>query len=360
MKLLLLSRYGSLGASSRVRYLQYLDRFRAEGVEVDVVPLFSNRYLEALYDGRRAWGEMVRGYVRRLRTLLGVGRYDLVVIEKELFPFLPAIAERVLERLGVRYVADYDDALFHRYDRHRSPLIRWLLGRKVDVVMRHAAVVVAGNRYLAARAREAGASRIEIVPTVVDIERYTPKGIETTSSHRVPVVGWIGSPSTSRYLRELLPVFADIRRQMDVRFVAVGARPGDFEGSSVEVWPWTESSEVSAIQQFDVGVMPLPDSPWERGKCGYKLIQYMACGVPVVASPVGVNVELVSPECSGYLASDDKEWLESLLSLLRSPETRGSLGQSARAFVSESYSLQTQAPRLVEILRSAADSGYSK
>ena len=360
MKLLLLSRYGSLGASSRVRYLQYLDRFRAEEIEVDVVPLFPNRYLEALYDGRRAWGEMVRGYVRRLRTLLGIGRYDLVVIEKELFPFLPAIAERVLERLGVRYVADYDDALFHRYDRHRSPLIRWLLGRKVDVVMRHAAVVVAGNRYLAARAREAGASRIEIVPTVVDIERYTPKVVEETSSSHVPVVGWIGSPSTSRYLERLLPVFADLRRQMEVRFVAVGARPEVFEGGPVEVLPWSEASEVSAIQQFDIGVMPLPDSPWERGKCGYKLIQYMACGVPVVASPVGVNVDLVGPETSGLLARDDAEWKESLLALLTSPERRERLGRSARAFVRESYSLQAQAPRLVTILRTAADSGLGK
>lgn len=153
MRVLLLSRYAVLGASSRVRYLQYLSYFRAQGVEVAVEPLFSDDYVRALYEGGRRWPNVFSGYWRRLLALFHARRFDVLIIEKELFPFLPAAAERFLRASGVPYLVDYDDALFHRYDQHGNPLVRGLLGRKVDVVMRQAAVVVAGNPYLAERAK---------------------------------------------------------------------------------------------------------------------------------------------------------------------------------------------------------------
>ena len=290
MKILLLSRYGSLGASSRVRFLQYLPYFQSQGVEVTVKPLLSDTYLKALYNGGSRWRQVLKGYAIRVLALLTLRQYDVVIIEKELFPFTPAIAERYLNLFGVPYVVDYDDALFHRYDYHPNPWVRRLLGQKIDSVMRHAECVTAGNRYLAERAHKAGAKKVEIIPTVVDLNRYHPNKHKADAA--ALTVGWIGTPQTSRYLKPLLPVFEALKQEFPVRFVAVGANPDDFGGTPVEAWSWTEDSEVESVQQFDIGIMPLEDSPWERGKCGYKLIQYLACGVPVVASPVGVNCEL--------------------------------------------------------------------
>lgn len=345
MKVLLLSRYGPLGASSRVRYLQYLPYFRERGVDVDVAPLFSDTYLQALYSGRGRLREVLIGYARRVGALLLARRFHVVILEKELFPFLPAGLERLLCAMGVRYVADYDDALFHRYDLHHRMMVRRMLGRKIDAVMRNAAVVVAGNDYLAERARQAGARRIEIIPTVVDAERYQARG---GVGNDVPVVGWIGTPQTSRYLMPLLPVFEALKRQTAVRFVAIGAKEGDFAGTSVESWSWSAATEVASIQQCDIGIMPLEDSPWERGKCGYKLIQYMACGLPVVASPVGVNRAIVDPGRNGLLADTTEDWHRALRDLLdRDPEGRQTMGAAGRELVERWYSLQAQAPRLL-------------
>jgi glycosyltransferase involved in cell wall biosynthesis len=352
MNVLLFSRYGPLGASSRVRFLQYLPYLGSLGINVTVEPLFTDSYVRSLYSGGSRFSEVFSGYKRRLLALLRVRRFDVVIIEKELFPFMPAIAERFLRLIGVPYVVDYDDALFHRYDCHSSIWVRRLLGKKIDSVMRHAKAVIAGNNYLAEHAHRAGATKVEIIPTVVDAKRYQSKpkaGVEA------PIVGWIGTPQTSRYLKSLLPVFEAIKNEMPVRFVAVGANPQDFEGTAVEAWLWSEGSEVESVQQFDVGVMPLEDSPWERGKCGYKLIQYMACGVPVVASPVGVNCEIVEPEKNGLLADSLEEWDRALRSLLSVDcSVRDDMGENGRKRVEDWYSLQAQAPRLLSLIRDAS------
>ena len=156
MKILFLTRYGPLGASSRVRALQFLPTFERMVWTCDVSPLFSDVYVQALYAKTGRMNSALVGYLNRLTILLRARRYDLLWIEKELLPFLPALAERLLASAGISYVVDYDDAWFHRYDRHHSSIVRKLLGRKIDAVMRHARVVVAGNRYIAARAEAAG------------------------------------------------------------------------------------------------------------------------------------------------------------------------------------------------------------
>ena len=351
MKVLLLSRYGPLGASSRMRFLQYLPYFRSKGVEVTVRALLSDAYLRALYNGGSRWREVIKGYTGRILALLRARRFDVVIIEKELFPFMPAIAERFLRLIGVPYVVDFDDALFHRYDLHSSIWVRRLLGKKIDSVMRHATTVIAGNDYLAEHARRVGANRVEIIPTVVDAERYHPK---QKTGGDIPIVGWIGTPQTCRYLKPLLPVFEAIKNELPARFVAVGANPQDFEGTPVEAWPWSEDSEVESVQQFDIGIMPLDDSPWERGKCGYKLIQYMACGVPVIASPVGVNCEIVEEGINGKFAGVIEDWDRALREMLGAgPESREMVGTAGRERAEQWYSLQAQAPRFYKEVREA-------
>lgn len=354
MKVLLLSKYPRMGASSRLRSLQYLPALADKGIEVTVSSLFDDEYLKELYRwGRRSKMRSLILYLKRFLALVSVFWHDVVWIEKEIFPYFPAFFERLLAFLGVRYVVDYDDAIFHNYDLSGSGLTRKLLGRKIDTVMARANCVIAGNQYLAERAWKAGARRVEIIPTVVDHARYFQA--ERNGDEQL-VIGWIGSPSTQRYVIDIQHALRTVCGKTSARLMLVGATEGvigDLEGIPVEVVPWSEESEAESIAAMDVGIMPLVDGPWEKGKCGYKLIQYMASGVPVVASPVGVNVEIVDGYGCGRLAESEHEWAESLLELLFDDEKRNSLGRAGRVAVEKRYSLQTQAPVLADILKSA-------
>jgi glycosyltransferase involved in cell wall biosynthesis len=352
MKVLALTRYGRLGASSRLRFYQFLPHLEAHGVDVTVAALSPDDYVARLYAGRRPGPMSIAAYyLQRIRRLPGVRGYDLIWLEKELFPGFPATFERALARLGVPYVVDYDDATFHNYDRSSNPLFR-LWPRKIDAVMRHAELVTAGNEYLAAHARAAGARRVEVLPTVVDPARYAPR------SQPSPVfsIGWIGTPVTERYLEPVAQQLADVCADGRGRVILVGvaAGPAAIAPGSLEVRPWSEEREVGDIRDFDVGIMPLDDTDWERGKCGYKLIQYMAGAKPVVASPVGVNQQIVEHGVNGFLAGTEEEWRLALRRLRDDPGLRVRMGEAGRRKVEAQYSLEVVEPRLRELLLAAA------
>lgn len=351
MNILLLSRYGQLGASSRVRFYQYIPYLETHGVRMTVSTLLDDGYLQRLYaqQGRPAFS-ILHAYARRFSALFTSSGYDLVWLEKEIFPFLPAWCETFLHARGIPYVVDYDDAIFHGYDQHPRSLVRSLLGNKIGRVMRGAALVITGNDYLAEYAHSAGAGQVEILPSVVDTDRYRPAPM---TAERVFTIGWIGSPSTTGYLKQIGPALAAVCGNGRARLVLVGAADILLPGVPLELRPWSEETEVSDIQLFDVGIMPLPDTPWERGKCGYKLIQCMACGLPVVAAPVGVNRQIVDHGINGFHASDLDEWVQALTVLRDDYNKRRVMGQAAREKVVAEYSLQANGPRLLELLQSA-------
>ncbi len=348
-RLLFLTKYSPAGASSRYRSFQYLPLLQQEGFVCHVSPLFDDGYLHHRYlRGKGTSGDLVKAFFGRLKALLSVRRYDLVIIEYELLPYFPAVLESLLARLGVPYVVDYDDALFHQYDGHRNAMVRGLLGGKIRRVMRGAAAVIAGNRYLEDYARAAGARRVEVIPTVVNLERYSPARKEGSGF----IIGWIGSPATAGYLNEVAPALRKVCSSDDARLRLVGAGDVDLPGVPVEILPWSEDSEVMNLQSMDVGIMPLPDTPWARGKSGLKLIQYMACGIPVVASPVGVNQELLQGGMTGFAASGPDQWVEALRSLRRDASLRARMGKAGRLLVEQRYSLQARWPEYLSVLRS--------
>jgi len=356
MRVLVLPRYTRAGASSRMRFYQYLPRLEASGLRFEVSPLFGDEYLACLQkDGHKSTLEALRGYIGRVGALLTATRFDLLWIEKDALPWLPAAIETRLYSSGVPYVLDYDDAVFHQYDLHRNTLVRRLLSSKHERVMRGAACVVAGNGYIGDHARRAGARLVEIIPTVVDMERYSISSPRVLPcSQPQTVVGWIGQRSTAYNLNILVDTAKRLNREGRTKFVAVGAGNG-FDDSLFETLPWSEESEISHIANFDIGVMPLLDGPFERGKCGYKLIQYMACGKPVVASPVGVNCEIVEHGVNGYLAETDDEWEFALRSLTQDSDLRERMGSAGRSKVEAMYSLQATLPRLADILHAAVN-----
>lgn len=350
VEILALTRYDRLGASSRLRTLQYLPYLSEKGLHVRVSPLLSDEYLRRLYSKDFRFFEAAKGVAARLWQLISAREYDLLWIEKELFPFFPAFAETACSAFGVPYIVDYDDALFHRYDAHRNGLVRRTLRGKIASIIRNAVLVMAGNPYLAGHARTVGASRVEILPTVVDLDRYACK--KDRGNAKV-TVGWVGSPVTAKYLPIVANVLAKLQCEHEIEIRLIGSGPVELGGVEATIVDWTEVSEIEEIAALDIGIMPLPDAPWERGKSGYKLIQYMACGLPVVASPIGINREIVQQGEEGYLAETEEEWKEALGRLIVNPDTRRQMGARGRSKVERRYSLQSHAPRLESFIRSA-------
>jgi glycosyltransferase involved in cell wall biosynthesis len=354
MKILVLPRYGPLAASSRLRFFQFLPALRSAGMEAVVSQLIDDRLLVRKYRrGGYGMAMLVAAYVRRVRALLRRNQFDLLWIEKEALPWLPVWFEEWL--LGaIPYVLDFDDAIFHNYDRSRSTVVRGLFGTRIDRLMARAQVVVAGNSYLAERAMRSGAARTHILPTVIDLERYARK-VPASGVER-PRIVWIGSPSTTQYLSMLAGPLAQLARTHEFTLRVIGGTNVRMPGVPTEVMPWSESAEAEAIRACDIGVMPLPDNEWERGKCAYKLIQYMACGLPTVASPVGANCDVTTDGQTGYLARTDSDWIARLEALLSDAALRTRMGNAGRASVEQKYSLQRIAPDLATLLLRAGGS----
>jgi glycosyltransferase involved in cell wall biosynthesis len=215
--------------------------------------------------------------------------------------------------------------------------------------MRSADAVVAGNDYLASRARDAGASRVEIVPTVIDLDRYPnvpPKNQEPFT------IGWIGSPTTARYVKAIAPALREVCDRRNARVVTVGAGDLSLRGLPHENRAWSEETEIDDVASFDVGIMPLEETPWEQGKCGFKLIQYMGCAKPVVASPVGVNADIAEHEVSGFHATSSDEWVASLVHLCDDRALAREMGRRGRQRVEETFCLGATAPVWTRLLSS--------
>ncbi len=354
MKLLVLPRYGRLGASSRLRMIQYLPLLEAQGCAVTIAPLFSDSYVTGLQDNRRNLYEVLRAYIQRIKALWSSSRYDLIWIESEALPWLPASLERALLANKAPYVLEYDDAVFHYYDLHRSTLVKHLLGDKHKRLIRDAALIIVGNDYLARYAEQSGAKKIEIVPTVIDTNRYKVT-TQTHISHPLnpPRIGWIGQRATAFFLQPYKLMLERFLASGQAHFVAIGI-DAEALGFSMESVSWTEATEVASIASLDIGIMPLLDGPFERGKCGYKLIQYMACGLPVVASPVGVNCQIVEHGVNGFLAETPEQWEQALLILLADPALRKRMGQAGRKKVEKYYCIQETGPKLAALLVEAS------
>lgn len=352
MRVVAFTKYGAEAASTRQRLLQYLPALGAAGIHVEWHPLLSDSYVRGLTQGTKPSKlAIARRYGERMRQIAGARGADVVWIYAELFPYLPAVFERLAFGRGVPVVYDFDDAFFHQYDAASRPLVRRMLAGKLEPLLRGAAMCVCGNAYLRDYA-ERFCARTIVLPTVVDTCAYRPPG----KRDDVPSIGWIGTPSTWQYVRPMLPLLTDLAAERGIRVRVVGAGAcavaDRFDG--LDLVDWREDTEIAEVQRMDVGIMPLPDEAWARGKSGYKLVQYMACGLPVVASPVGVNTDIVREGETGFLAQTPEQWRQALVALLDDRALRQRMGDSGRRRAEAHYSLEHCAPQMVALLRSVA------
>jgi glycosyltransferase involved in cell wall biosynthesis len=349
MKILFLLKYDKLGASSRVRAYQFFPFFEREGYKTQFEPLFSNKYLQIYNNfGKKDILLVVKSYWRRIIKLLKTKEFDLVWIEKEIFPFFPSCFETFLKYTGTKYIVDYDDAIFHNYDLNPNIIVKMLLRNKINRVMKNASAVIVGSDYIYAKAMRAGAKKIFFIPSSVDLQKYT---YQKRFNEKNFIIGWIGSRSTGQYLNLIYEPLSYLSKHYDITLRLMGYRTDIFRFMPTEIFEWKEENENWFLNSIDVGIMPLNNGPWERGKCGYKLIQYMACGRPVIASPVGENVKIVRHGENGFLASLGDEWIEYLIKLINSVELRKKLGENGRKVVEQNYSTEHNFIKLIEIIK---------
>jgi glycosyltransferase involved in cell wall biosynthesis len=333
------------GPSSRYRIYQFLPYLEKAGIQCSIRPLMGPTYftlLEIRSAALRALGKTLyvgARFLKRIWDLVRVGRPDVVVVEGQLFPYCPPWVERVLVLSGKKLVLEFDDAIY-------LTRFHW---RKMRALLKMSAAAIVGNATLSEYARR-NASAVTVIPTVVDTERFIPQaritGGATEGSDGHITIVWIGLAYNFSYLEILAPALRLVQKEMRARFRVISSRPPVLAGVEVEFRPWDIRNEVRDLQECQIGVMPLPDSEWARGKCGLKLLQYMAVGIPAVASSVGVNQEIIKSGENGFLATSSDEWSTHLLSLCRDEGLRRRMGGAARRTVEERYSLHIWGPRL--------------
>jgi len=346
MKLLYFSKTSFIGPSSRYRIYQYIPYLREAGIEVTICPLFKEGWFLILDMRRsplRTAAKALYAAVRftvRVWDLLKVGRYDLYCFEHQAFPYLPAFLEKIAKRINPHMLVEFDDAIF----------LTPLHGGKIPKLIAMSQHVIVGNGYLRDYALQFN-PHVSVIPTVVDIERYKPRK-DYRAQGKVNI-GWVGLAYNLPYLKQLERTFQTLKSEAgDFIFSVICSHGLTMKGVETVFKPWSYDNEMEAIRSLDIGIMPLADDEWAKGKCGLKVLQYMACGVPVVASPVGVNQDIIKDGENGFLASSYNEWLEKLILLVQNEELRRKLGQKGRKTVEDHFSLKRWGPKVASLYKS--------
>ena len=343
--------YPKEGASNRYRVGQYLPYLERVGINCTVRPFWSSSAYRILY--RKGYhiskcGYFILGTISRLLDLFMLFRYDFVFIHREAYPLGGAFFEGILTILKKPFIFDFDDAIFlPATSRSNNFIERYKKPAKVGRIVKMSKHVIAGNGYLADYAREYNNS-VSVIPTPIDTDKYQPDG---NGDREEVLIGWIGSVTTITFLDMVKRVFIRLSENFsNLKFKIIG---GDFSVSGLSniiSKPWSLNSEIEDLRSLDIGIMPMPDNDWTKGKCGFKAIVYMSMGLPCVCSPVGVNKEIITDGVDGFLANTEDEWFDRLANLIKNRQLRQEIGRAARATVEKRYSLSANAPKYLKIL----------
>ena len=346
MKVIAFASYPIEAAATRYRLQQFVEPLLKRGISLTIKPFLNSKQFAALYKPRSLTSTAVgltKAGLLRIADGLGARRADVILVQREAMNFGPPLIEWMAARLFKRpMVLDLDDATYISYTSPTygklGQALKWF--SKTDDLIRWSSVVTCGNRAIADYAESKGAAT-RIIPTVVDTNTFTPV-------RRMPkgtlVLGWIGTHSTFPYLKTLFPILQKLAttHSFKLRIIGAGEDSVSIPGVEVENLTWKLEREVEDFQSFDIGLYPIESTlyakNWAAGKSGFKAIQYMALEIPSVASPVGVNTEIITHNVNGFLCESPDEWFEYLSMLIEQPDLRARLGINGRKKIIESYS----------------------
>lgn len=318
--------------SSRYRILQYFPHLEQSGFACEARPFPAGLF---------GWKE----------TLAWVSSLDVLILHRK-----RPVAWRLrqLRKAAKRLVYDVDDAVMYRDTLSLGRQVSRSRRARFAATVKAADRVVVGNRYLETEAR-AYTDRVSVLPTAVDLVRYAPRTWPEKPSGPV-VMGWIGDTGSVAYLERQRELFEALGKAVPgIVFRVLSSRFPWYQGLRVEPVRWTAETEGGILRSFDIGVMPLPEDPWSKGKCALKLLQYMASGVPAVASPVGMNADVIRDGENGFAPATTEAWIEAIRRLAADPALRARIGAAGRRTVEEGYALAVTAPKLAGILRAVVE-----
>lgn len=342
MKVLFLTLGTETMASSRTRVHQYFPYLEKAGIQCFVICM-SHNVVQRKFRIFEFIADKIHKVIRYIKIFFFSMDCDVIFIQKIL---LRSCVQNLIRILNKNIIFDFDDAIYAS-PRACSSTNNDLQKRFVHTLLISKGVVLENN-YAKEFVLEFN-KNILMITGPIDCRRYFQK-VRKEDRHDI-VIGWIGSPTTTVYLKLLLGVFKKIiKNYPNVVVELIGATSLEIEGINLVIKDWALDTEVENLQDFDIGIMPLPDDKWSRGKGGYKLLQYMAVGIPCVASPVGINSALIKEGVNGYLANSEDQWYDKLETLIKNRALRESMGVSGRKIVEERYSLEVNAPKLIELI----------
>jgi glycosyltransferase involved in cell wall biosynthesis len=340
--------------SQRYRFEQYLPFLEENGFEFTWSPLL-NEEDDAVFYGTggtlKKMSILLKGHLQRRRDLYRYKDFDIIFIQREASFFGSSYFEKYAFKSGTKVIFDFDDAIWLADTSPGNKKWEWVKDpAKFKSNVSYAHAVIAGNTYLAEKAREFTKCRVEVIPTTVDTSVHVPKP-ELRGREKL-CIGWSGSLSTIKHFEEIVPVLKELNKKYPgkLEFKLYGDVHYHNEELGIKGVPWHSSTEVDMLNSFDIGVMPLPNDEWAKGKCGLKALTYMACGVPVVMSAVGVNAEIAADGCA-LLANSKEEWLSALEKLINDKALREELGRKGRRVVEEKYSVEGNKEKYLSLFK---------
>ena len=330
--------------SQRFRFEQYLTYLEVNGYKYDFKPFLSEKGWRSIYkDGKTNLKlyHVLIGFIKRLFFCLFLDKYSHVFLHREATPLGPPIFEWIIAKVfRKKIIYDFDDAIWLDDPDEKGSLhskIKWK--SKVALICKWSHKVSTGNEYLAHFARNYN-SDVVVNPTTIDTERlHNPTLLQKSETlNRKTVIGWTGTHSTLQYLEPMLPIIAELEKNHNFEFVVIADKDPQYKLNSFQFIPWNKETEIADLVKIDIGIMPLTDDTWSEGKCGFKLLQYMALEKPALASSVGVNTEIISDQVNGFLCDSNEEWFCALQLLIGNHELRMKLGKLGRKKVLENYS----------------------
>ena len=338
-KIIFFTRYNTNSASVRYRFLQYFKLLEKNNFETSLFYLFNDKFFNnKIIKNKLNFFIVIISYIKRIFQILTIDKNSIVVIHLELFPYLPSFGEKILKYRNIKTIIDLDDAIFFKYENLKNIFLKFFLKEKFKKIFKLNNIIFSGNEYNKQYSKRYGSENVYILPTVVPVINYQAKS-SIKKLNNFTIV-WIGSPSTAIYLKNIYKSLYILNHNHKIHIRIIGAGEISLPGVQFESYRWSESTEINLISECHVGIMPLINDSWSKGKCGFKLIQYMACKLPCIASPVGMNNQIIQHNKNGFLVKSDDEWIKYILELKNNENLYNKFAKKSYVDVLEKFSYE--------------------